>query len=413
MALARWILHADMDAFYASIEQRDHPDLRGRPVIVGATSPRGVVAAASYEARRYGVRSAMPGFRARKLCPDGVYLPSNIGHYAAVSRQIQAIFHEFTPLVEPLALDEAFLDVSGCLALFGGVAELGRELKRRVHVATELNVSVGLAPSKLVAKIACNMDKPNGLRIVAQHEVRSLLAPLPVGSLWGVGPVLERQLTALGIRTFADLSARDTSELEALLGRRAAELQALARGEDARAVEADRAPKSIGEENTFESDVYDWGRVIEVLGAHAEAVARRLRQAGYRGRTVTLKIKLAQADRKRGSERGPHYPILTRSKALAETTDDAQRIGAVVAQLWRAEALTRPIRLLGVSVSGLEPVAAADPQQLSLFEGKTSRGPIGPTLDAIAQRFGGQAIRRGSAAPTKITHGRTVKRGER
>jgi DNA polymerase-4 len=413
MPFERWILHADMDAFYASIEQRDHPELRGRPVIVGATSPRGVVAAASYEARRYGVRSAMPRFRAHQLCPDGVYLPSNIRHYAAVSRQIQTLFHEFTPLVEPLALDEAFLDVSGSVQLFGSdVGTLARELKRRVFAETELRVSVGLAPSKLVAKIACNLDKPDGLRIARAHEVRELLGPLPVSFLWGVGPVLEQRLLAVGIDTLAGLADAELSVLESLVGRRARELQARARGQDERPVESERAPKSIGEENTFEVDVCSAARVLEVVAAHADTVAKRLRRGGYRGRTVTLKIKLAHADAERASGRGPHYPILTRSKTLSTGTDDARQIGAVASQLWRSEALEKPIRLLGVSVSSLQAVSSAQPEQLSLFEGKTARGPLGPMLDAITERFGAHAIRRAIDAPTKVTHGRGIKRGE-
>jgi len=422
MLAPRCILHADMDAFYASIEQRDDPSLRGRPVIVGATSPRGVVAAASYEARRFGVRSAMPGFRARQLCPEGVFLPSDMQRYAAVSRQIQALFLDFTPLVEPLALDEAFLDVSGSVHLFGGAALLAQELKRRVYAETELRVSVGVAPSKLVAKIACDLGKPDGLRIVPEADVRDVLDPLDIGVLWGVGPVLERRLRALGIATFGDLARHDTEALSLLLGRRAGELRALARGEDAREVEADRAPKSIGEENTFESDVGSDPRIVEVLRAHADAVARRLRRAGYRGRTVTLKIKLAHADPARASERGPYYPLLTRSRTLAEPTDDAEQIAAVARELWAATALTEPIRLLGVSVSALGATGAAPAQQLALFEAVAARGrpdaapssrrPLGPTLDAITERFGAGAIQRAVAAPGKVTHGRGIKRGD-
>ena len=421
MSAERWILHADMDAFYASIEQRDQPELRGRPVIVGATSPRGVVAAASYEARRFGVRSAMPGFRARQLCPEGVYLPSNMALYAQVSRQIQALFNDFTPLVEPLALDEAFLDVSGSVGLFGGVEALARELKRRVLEATRLCVSVGAAPSKLVAKIACNLGKPDGLRVIAQSDVRAALDPLAIGDLWGVGPVLERKLRAIGVHTLGELARRERAPREARVGRRAAGVEALARGEDPRGGEADRAPKSIGEENTFESDVQSEARVEEVLRAHADAVARRLRRAGYRGRTVTLKIKLARADAGRATERGPQYPVLSRSKTLPDPTDDAEQISSVARALWRSAALRVPIRLLGVSVSGLE---SSGEGQLGLFErgrarpGPSSgadpiraRGRLGPTLDAIVERFGSQAIGRAVETPGKVTHGRGIKRG--
>jgi DNA polymerase-4 len=416
----RWILHADMDAFYASVEQRDQPALRGRPVIVGATSPRGVVAAASYEARRFGVRSAMPGYQARQLCPGGVFLPSNMARYAEVSRQIQELFLEFTPLVEPLALDEAFLDVSGSVHLFGGIEPLARELKRRVYEVTELRVSVGAASSKLVAKIACNLDKPDGCRVVPDAAVRALLEPLEIGSLWGVGPVLERKLRGAGIHTLGALANHDAALLAALLGRRAPELQALARGEDARSVEGDRAPKSIGEENTFESDLRSDARVLEVLRVHADAVARRLRRAGYRGRTVHVKIKLARADPARSSERGPHYPILTRSKTLAEPSDDAEQIGEAARSLWQAADVRQPIRLLGVSVSNLKQHGVAGVQQLPLFGGRPGppasaparpRRELGPTLDAITERFGAGAISRAVEDPGKVTHGRGIKRG--
>jgi DNA polymerase-4 len=414
MSSQRWILHADMDAFYASIEQRDDPSLRGRPVIVGATSARGVVAAASYEARQYGVRSAMPGFRARQLCPDGVFLACNMSHYAAVSRQIHAVFGDFTPVVEPLSLDEAFLDVGGSQHLFGGVAELGRELKRRVYEATQLTASVGLAPNKLVAKIACTLGKPDGLRIVEAAEVRDVLDPLPVKWLWGVGPVLQRRLAEAGIETLAQLAGHDVLALESIVGRRALELQGLARGEDSRQVLADRLPKSYGEENTFEEDATSESIISDVLQAHADAVARRLRRDGYRGRTVTLKIKLARAERHAAASGEPHYPLLTRSKTLPQPTDDGLRIASIARQLWRAADVQQPIRLLGVSLSGLESIPASGrfASQLSLFERNDSREPLGPTLDAINQRFGAQVIQRAVSAPSKITHGRGIKRGE-
>lgn len=411
--MTRWILHADMDAFYASVEQRDNPALRGRPVIVGAVSGRGVVAAASYEARRFGVRSAMPGFRARELCPLGVYLPTNMALYAAVSAQIQDIFRSFTPLVEPLALDEAFLDISGSAHLFGGPLAAARELKRRVRDATQLAVSVGLAPNKLVAKIACSLGKPDGLRHVDPGSVQSLLDPLPVRWLWGVGPVLADQLVKAGIGTLALLRRHDPAALEALIGPRAAELQALARGEDERPVEAERAPRSYGEENTFERDVLDVRVIEDALHAHAEAVARRLRHDSYQGRTITLKIKLARAEGGTNSPRGPRYPLLSRSRTLPEPTDDGVLIGRVACELFRLAALREPVRLLGVSLSGLGATpGAAAAAQLSLFEAPRRRDPLGPALDAITRRFGAGAIRRAVATPGKVTHGRGIKRGE-
>src|SRR5688572_10738262 len=399
--MTRWILHADMDAFYASIEQRDNPELRGRPVIVGAVSGRGVVAAASYEARRFGVHSAMPGFRARQLCPDAVFLPSNMRLYAAVSAQIQAIFEDFTPLVEPLALDEAFLDISGSAHLFGGALPAARELKRRVRELTGLRVSVGLAPNKLVAKIACSLGKPDGLRVVEAEDVQSVLDPLPVNGLWGVGPVLERQLVQAGIGSVEQLRRFDPVALQRLIGPRAGELQAQARGEDTRPVEADRAPKSYGEENTFERDVQDRRLIEDTLHAHADAVARRVRSDGYRGRTITLKIKLGRAEPGPASARGPRYPLLSRSRSLPEPTDDGMSIGRVACELFHAVELGAPVRLLGVSLSGLS--RAQEPAQLGLFDAAAPRDPLGPALDAITRRFGVGAIRRAVATPGKVT----------
>jgi DNA polymerase IV len=409
----RWILHADMDAFYASVEQRDHPELRGRPVIVGAESARGVVAAASYEARRFGVRSAMPAFRARQLCPDGVFVSSHMSHYAAVSAEVQAIFERFTPLVEPLSLDEAFLDVSGSAHLFGGVESLARQLRQAVYEQTELPISVGVAPVKLVAKIACNLAKPDGLKIVLPEQVRAVLDPLPVGELWGVGPVLQRRLAALGIQTIGDLAEYDTRALCSALGPRAGELRALARGEDERPVVADRAPKSYGEENTFDADVSDARRIAEVIAAHSDAVARRVRRDGMRGRTVTLKVKLGRAAPRASSTDEPRYPLLTRSKTLSDAVDDAEVMRRVALELWQAAAVREPIRLLGVSLSGLVAAGAsgAEPQQLELFHEPARRPELGAALDAIVERFGEGSIRRAVETPDKITHTRQRKRG--
>ena len=420
---ARFVLHADMDAFYASIEQRDDPTLRGRPVIIGATSARGVVAAASYEARVYGVRSAMPGFRARELCPDGVFLRSDIGKYARVSQQVHDVFSEFTDLVEPIALDEAFLDVTGSIGLFGEPASLGAKLKRRVREVVDLPVSVAIAPSKLVAKIACSLGKPDGMIVVPPEAVRWLLDPLPVRRIWGVGPVVGRLLEGIGIRTIGELARFDEEALKGSIGDRAVELQRLARGDDTRAVEASREPKSYGEENTFERDVSDRETVTAAITAHAEAVARRVRRDGYRGRTVSLKIKLARrrGDRVARIEPGstePIYPVLTRSRTLARPTDDGALIREVAVALWDATALGEPVRLLGVSLSNLE---SRSFEQLELFTprglampvtGERPRDRLGPALDAIIARFGGDAIRRAVETPEKVTPSLRKKRGE-
>lgn len=410
----RWILHADMDAFYASIEQRDNPELRGLPVIVGATSARGVVAAASYEARKFGVRSAMPGFRAKELCPHGVFVSSNMEKYSQASDQVHSVFAEFTNEIEPLALDEAFLDITGSVGLFDGALALARRLKERVREVVNLCVSVGVAPTKQVAKIACTLGKPDGLLLVPPEAVSWLLDPLSVRRLWGVGPVLGRKLDSLGIHTIADLGRYDAEQLRRELGDRAFELQALARGDDPRAVESNRAPKSYGEENTFEVDVLERDRVTAALTAHSEAVARRMRHDGYRGRTVTLRMKLGRRIGERPTRLGgegsePVYPLLTRQKTLANPTDDGGVIREVAVALWDAEVLREPVRLLGVSVSGLEPRAH---EQLDLFAKKAPPDRLGPALDAITERFGKGAIHRAVDAPEKITPTMHKKRGE-
>ena len=411
----RVILHADMDAFFASIEQRDRPELRGKPVIVGATSRRGVVAAASYEARVHGVRSAMPGFLARKLCPHGVYLPSDMKKYAEVSAQIHRVFEEVTPLIEPIALDEAFLDVTASRSLFGTPEEIGRFIKRRVREETELAVSCGIARSKLVAKIACSIGKPDGLKIVWPDDERALLDPLPIRRLWGIGPVAEEQLKAAGYETFADLANAELSALCSVLGERAEEIQKRARGEDDRPVEADREAKSYGEENTFERDVSDRDTVTAAITAHAESVAKRLRHDAIEGKTVTLKIKLARARKNRvsrmpGGDDEPSYPLLTRSKTLAQPTNDAALIRKTAIALWDAANVEEPIRLLGVSLSALAPSTA----QLGLFADAPDErhGKLGAAMDAITARFGASAISRAVDTPEKVTPTMRKKRGE-
>jgi DNA polymerase-4 len=411
-AAERVILHADMDAFFASIEQRDNPALLGKPVIVGAVSRRGVVAAASYEARVFGVRSAMPGFRARELCPQGIYLPSNIEKYSAVSAQVHRVFEELTPMIEPIALDEAFLDVTASVHLFGTPEALGQRLKARVREVTGLAVSCGIARSKLVAKIACALGKPDGLKIVHAHEERALLDPLPIRRLWGIGPVAEAQLQEAGFMTFADVASAELRRLRPLLGDRAEEVQRRARGDDTRPVEADREAKSYGEENTFERDISARDAITAAITGHAEAVARRLRHDALAAKTVTLKIKLGRARKERVSrsasgEVEPSYPLLSRSKTLAHATDDAAVIRKAAIALWDAADVREPVRLLGVSLSGLEPHG----KQLELF-GDRKEGKLGAAMDAIAARFGRDKIRRAIDAPQKATPSMRKKRGE-
>lgn len=398
----RWVLHADMDAFYASIEQRERPELAGKPVIVGANGARGVVAAASYEARRFGVRSAMPGFRARELCPHGVFLPGRMALYVSVSREVRQIFQDFTPVIEPLALDEAFLDVSGTVHLYGGPLELAAALKDRVKGQLGLNVSVAVGPNKLAAKLACTLSKPNGLAVIERERLREWLAPLPVRRLWGVGPVTAQRLQAQGFETIGAVAEADLAVLANVVGRRAEHFQRLARGIDEAPVEAERVTKSIGEENTFERDVTDVRVIREALSAHAEAVAARARAAGLRGRTISLKVKLGRRlpkhRRGRVTSSEPIYPLVQRSRTQAQPTDAGEEIGRVALWLWHHAGISEPIRLLGVTLSELEPVG--DAAQLDLFG---RRPPLGPALDAITARFGPGAIGRATQAVAKQT----------
>ncbi len=383
------ILHADMDAFYASVEQRDRPELRGRPVIVGGTGPRGVVAAASYEARRFGVRSAIPTAQARALCPEGVFLRGDMRRYARESERIFEIFRRFTPLVEGLSLDEAFLDLTGTGRLHGPPAEAGRKLRALVRAERELAISVGIAPVKMVAKIASELAKPDGLLEVAPDGVSAFLEPLPAERLWGVGPVARERLAALGVHTVGDLAGADLRSLERALGSFGAAVSRLARGEDLREVEPYREPVSYGEENTFERDVVDREVLESALRSHSEAVARRLRRDGVRGRVVVVKLKLGR--RRAPGPRG--YPLLTRRTTLAEATDDGAAIARAACEILARAGPPEPVRLVGVSVSGLEPAQAS---QLGLFAPapeRARRERLNRALDELTERFGPDAVR--------------------
>jgi DNA polymerase-4 len=390
----RTILHLDLDAFYASVEQLDDPSLRGRPVIVGGTSGRGVVCAASYEARRSGVRSAMPTGQARRLCPDGVFLTPRFDRYGALSSQVFGIYRRFTPQVEPLSLDEAFLDVTASRALHGDGPAIAAELRRAVRAECGLAVSAGVAEVKLAAKIATDLGKPDGLVVVPQGTVRAFLAPLPVSRLWGVGHVTEAALRRIGIATIGDLAAMPPSALAAAIGASHAQgLAALARGEDPREVIADEEAKSVGAEETFDEDVTARAAIERALLAQAGRVGRRLRANGLAGAVVTLKVKYAD------------FSLVTRRVTLAHPTDDDAEIWAAArAQLERVE-LDRAVRLTGVSVSGFADETRR--AQLDLFGGgptppaALARAPdagkrraLNAALDALNDRYGERAVRR-------------------
>jgi DNA polymerase-4 len=414
MPRLRWILHADMDAFFASVEIRDRPELRGLPVIVGGLSERGVVSAASYEARKFGVRSAMPMFQARQRCPNAVVISPDMERYANESAKIHELFLEITPEIEPIALDEAFLDITGSLALLGEPIEIGRKLKSRVKQQTGLDISVGLASNKLVAKVACTLGKPDGLKLVPHGQERALLDPLPVRRLWGIGPVAGAALERAGIRRIGELAQCTEAMLRPWLGNRSAEVMALAQGLDHRPVEASRAAKSFGEECTFEKDVSERELVVSVLRAHAEAVARRMRHDGCEGRTVTLKVRLGKGLGHKPARVGtdveePRYPLLTRARTLADPTAAGSVIGDTAIALWDELGLRQAVRLVGVSMSGLHEAGRG---QLTLFAERRSDPRVGATLDAIEARFGRGIIHRGAASPDKLTPSVQRKRGE-
>ena len=410
----RCILHADMDAFYASVEQRDRPELRGRPLAVGGDGPRGVVAAASYEAREFGIHSAMPSFEARRLCSDLVFLRGDMAKYNRESRHIFAIFAEFSPVVEALSLDEAFLDLTGTQRLLGSPAEVGQRLRERVRAETQLPVSVGIGPVKLVAKIASAAAKPDGLMEVAPEVVREFLAPLPVRQLWGVGPVAERRLVERGFLRVGDLATADPSRIETLLGDWGIQLARVARGEDLRDVEGETRAVSYSEENTFREDVSDRALLEATLLAHAEAVARRLRRDAVRGRTVVLKWR--DARRIREGPRG--YSLHTRQTTLIRASDDGAVIAREARRLLAELGPTDPVRLIGVGVSGLDD---GNTEQLALFseseeagrEDPEERAALNRALDEIATRFGsGKVVRASQGRAERAGLSQQIKRGE-
>jgi len=382
-----------MDAFYASIEQRDRPELRGRPVIVGADPRgRGVVSAASYEARRFGVHSAMPIGRAVRLCREGVFLPADMEKYVRVSRQIMAILAEFTPLLEPLSIDEAFLDVTRTRALFGDGKEQARHIKSGILTAVGLTASVGMASNKFIAKVASDLEKPDGLVVVRPGGEAEFLAPLPVLRLWGVGRVTASDLQSMGIRTIGQLAAVPPSYLQSRFGRSGILLGELAHGVDERPVEPFAPPKSMGAEETFDRDHRDADRLRATLRGQAERVARELRAEGYAGRTVTLKLRFAD------------FSSITRSHT-DDPTQDGLRIYREARALLDRVALRQPVRLIGLSVSGL---GRAGVGQLPLLgPDAIRRERLAGALDRLAERFGEESIR-----PASLFEGRAPRRGK-
>ncbi len=348
----RKIIHVDMDAFYASVEQRDQPELRGRPVAVGGGGTRGVVMAASYEARRFGVRSAMPGFRARRLCPDLIFVRTRFDAYKAASRQIRAIFHGYTDLVEPLSLDEAYLDVTKPKRGGAVATAIARAIKAEIQATTGLTASAGVSFNKFLAKIASDLDKPDGLSVIRPEEAERFIAGLPIERFFGIGPVTARKMKTAGIHNGADLRARPEEELVRRFGKVGQHYFRIVRGLDEREVRPDRPHKSIGAERTFDHDVAAPEALLERLVPIAERVAERMVAAESFGRTVTLKIKHHD------------FTVTTRQRTQADQVHTAEELLELAKWLLHTpEPPSRPVRLLGLSVSNFD-VARA--HQLSL-----------------------------------------------
>ncbi|HVT69553.1 MAG TPA: DNA polymerase IV [Trebonia sp.] len=376
------ILHVDMDAFYASVELRDQPELRGRPVVVGGLGARGVVLSATYEARAFGVRSAMPTGRARRLCPQAVFVPPRHRLYGEVSREVMAIFRAITPEVEPLSLDEAFLDVSGAQRRLGSPAAIAELIRRQVREQQSITCSVGVAPVKFVAKIASARCKPDGLLVVPASGLLDFLHPLPVSALWGVGEHAEEVLTRLGLRTVGDIAHVPPATLKRELGIAGEHLHALAWGRDERPVVPRREEKSVGAEETFPADVDDPEVVRKELLRLSGRTAQALRAAGCVARTVTVKLRLAS------------FKTITRSRTLTEPTDVAREIYATACALYEGSGLDgrARLRLVGVRASGLRPAAGAA-LQLAFGDRPAGWREAEQAVDRITRRFGTDTVR--------------------
>jgi DNA polymerase-4 len=385
------ILHVDLDAFYASVEVQKDPSLAGKPVVVGGTGSRGVVASASYEARALGVRSAMPGVRARRLAPHAVFIAPDFEAYQAYSNRFREVLLSYTPIVEPIALDEAFLDVGGATRLFGPPRRIAERIRADVRTELGFNASVGVAPNKFLAKLASDASKPDGLIVVPAGGIREFLDPLPVGALWGAGEKTVDVLHRLGIRTVAELAAVPVSVLGRVLGEaQSKHLSSLSHGTDDRVVVPYEAPKSISHEETFDRDLDDDGEIVREILALSRAVGRRMREEGYECRTVVLKVRLA------------NFTTLTRSRTLPAPTDLASEINHIATEMYRGlPGARRRIRLLGVQAANL--LQAGSRQLAMLADGRW--GDVERALDRVEHRFG-----RNAALPATLL-GRSERRG--
>ena len=382
MTVQRAILHVDMDAFYASVEQRDNPELRGKPLVVGGTTNRGVVAAASYEVREFGVRSAMPIAEAMRRCPQLIRVAPRMSHYKDVSTQIFDVFREYTPLVEGLSLDEAFLDVTASRALHGSGPHIARSIKQTIHERTQLMASVGVAENKLVAKIASDLDKPDGLAVVTADNCRKTLDPLPVSVIPGIGRQTLSRLHAINIKTIADLRLAPNHDLESIFGRFAQRTRERASGIDNRPVVSDREEKSLSAEETFDADLSDRQQMDRELLALSETTSRRLRKLQLQAGTIQVKIR--QSD----------FQTFTRQRSLQPPTNNTEQIFSIARELLAAWLESNPdarIRLLGVGSSKL---SGAEQRDLFDFESNSAPDGVDKALDEIQDRFGSASVGR-------------------
>ena len=375
----RWIMHIDMDAFFASVEQLDNPELKGKPLIVGGQSCRGVVSTCSYEARKFGVHSAMPMVEARRLCPHAEFLPGRMWRYEEVSREIMRIFHEEAPLVEQLSIDEAFLDVSGMERLHKDVRNVGWRIKERIKNEIGLTCSVGLAPNKFLAKMASDLQKPDGFTVITHEKARIFIAPLPVTKIFGIGGAAKQMLAQFGIATIGQLANADRSILQKVFGKNADKVQHLAMGLDDRPVIPETAPKSIGRETTFEKDLYTFedckAAILELSGQ----TGYRLRNKGYSGRTVTLKVRFKD------------FKIITRSISSEGDISCDEEIFSLAVKLLKEVAYENGVRLLGVTVSNLQDGSCGS----LCFEENTKLLQRNAAVDNLKKRFGESIISRG------------------
>ncbi|AZO95082.1 DNA polymerase IV [Halocella sp. SP3-1] len=376
------IMHIDMDAFFAAAEQLDNPELKGKPVIVGGTklSKRGVVSTASYEARRYGVHSAMSIVEARKLCPDGIFLPGRRQRYAELSERVFAIFAKYTPLIEKLSIDEAFLDLTGCHRLFGTSVQIGKAIRQEIKEKIGLTASVGLAPNKFLAKLASEVDKPDGFYIIKEDEIDDFLLDLPVGKIWGIGEKTADILLGRGIKTVGQLRQLSINLLSSLFGKAGERLYYLSRGIDRRSVEVNNELKSISYEETFQNDLSDKHRLYARLAVMSSKIARRLRMYSLQGNTVSIKVRYGD------------FRTYTRRLTMAVPTSTDDTIYSTAKRLLNKEGLlNKPIRLLGVGISNF---STGDKKQLSLFSDRIKEEKLSKTIDGIKDRYGDNIIKK-------------------